>query len=190
VARVKRSRWQREKDLAEITNLYLLGKTQRDIAGIICEDRDYSLSQQQISADLSEVQRRWRESSVRDFDELKGRELARIDLLERTYWAAWEESRKRRERRKTGRVSGAAQRDTAEIVTEDQIGDHRFLQGIQWCIERRCAILGLDSPTKIAPTDPAGRKPYRITEKERETRVRELLEKAMGKMIPKSEPEE
>ncbi|MHC4984512.1 MAG: hypothetical protein ACYTF6_15275, partial [Planctomycetota bacterium] len=29
-----------------------------------------------------------------------------------------------------------------------QAGDPRFLAGVQWCIERRCKILGLDAPTK------------------------------------------
>jgi len=31
---------------------------------------------------------------------------------------------------------------------------------VQWCVNKRCEILGLNAPTRIAPTDPSGTKPY------------------------------
>lgn len=191
----KRTKFQREQDLEYIARLYLAGSTQRRIAELLGAEREYQLSQQQISNDLREVQRRWQESSLRDFDQLKAQELAKIDDLERTYREAWEVSTKPRKRQKSGRVvrSGDGQgdktspeRDTAELVTEDQVGNPKFLEGIQWCIERRCSILGLDSPTKIAPTDPSGRKPYRLTATERESKLREFLAGVMERQKIKS----
>jgi hypothetical protein len=40
---------------------------------------------------------------------------------------------------------------------DGQIGDPRFLAGVQWCINKRCEILGLDAPAKFAPTDVDGK---------------------------------
>jgi hypothetical protein len=33
---------------------------------------------------------------------------------------------------------------------EGQVGDPRYLDGVLKCIDRRCAILGIDAPKKIA----------------------------------------
>ncbi len=41
--------------------------------------------------------------------------------------------------------------------TEERLGDPRYLLGVDRCIERRCRILGLEAPMKIAQTDPQGK---------------------------------
>ena len=43
---------------------------------------------------------------------------------------------------------------------EGQSGNPSFLAGVQWCINKRCEILGLDAPKKIAPTDPSGQNEF------------------------------
>ena len=47
------------------------------------------------------------------------------------------------------RTEKSATRQTKELV-----GDPRFIDGILRCIERRCAILGIDAGKKTAFTDP------------------------------------
>ena len=45
-----------------------------------------------VCGDLKRVREAWRESSVRDFDELRSIELLKIERVEREAWAGWERS--------------------------------------------------------------------------------------------------
>lgn len=177
----KRNKDEREKDLAVVAELYLKGRRQADIARHLSEIRDYTLSQQQVSGDLKLIRKRWLESSLRDFDHLKAQELAKIDQLEVTYWDAWERSLEDKQRTESSRTTGKEVREGAKMVTTPGLGDPRYLTGVQWCIGKRCEILGLDAPAKVAPTDPTGRRPYQLTESERLERVTTLLTQALEK---------
>lgn len=124
----KRTVIQRERDRREIANLYLQGWIQADIAARLneSEDREYTLTQQMISYDLLRLQEGWRESALIDINEAKSRELAKIDRLEREGWSEWQKSHG---------LPGA-------------LGDPRYLSVVQWCIEQRCKILGVNAPTR------------------------------------------
>ena len=135
----KRTEFEREANLVEIKDAYLRGDTQMAIAERL------GLSQGQISRDLAKVQKRWRESSLVDINEAKQRELERIDVLEREYWQAWENS-KGEQQRSTASKDG--DRSRAQIVKYESAGDPRFLAGVQWCVEQRCKILGLLAAVK------------------------------------------
>ena len=139
VSAPKRTEFEREAQLVEIKDAYLRGDTQMDIAARL------GLSQGQISRDLAKIQRRWRESSLVDINEAKQRELERIDVLEREYWQAWENS-KGEQQRSTASKDG--DRSRAQIVKYESAGDPRFLAGVQWCVEQRCKILGLLAAVK------------------------------------------
>lgn len=136
--------------------LYLQGRTQASIAAAL------GVTQGQISHDLSAIRRAWVKDAVRDFDELKSRELAKIDNLEVTYWQAWTDSQRdiesETEQLRGGRLVKGERGESDKIQpasidktkrTQEQTGDPRFLQGVQWCIEKRCKILGLDAPDKV-----------------------------------------
>ena len=139
VSAPKRTDFEREAQLVEIKDAYLRGDTQMSIAERL------GLSQSQISRDLAKIQRRWRESSLVDINEAKQRELERIDVLEREYWQAWENS-KGEQQRSTASKMGDVNR--AQIVKYESSGDPRFLAGVQWCVEQRCKILGLLAAVK------------------------------------------
>ena len=38
------------------------------------------------------------------------------------------------------------------IVKDRLVGDPRFLAGVQWCIDKRCKIMGLDAPQLVEVT--------------------------------------
>jgi DNA-binding MarR family transcriptional regulator len=128
--------------------LYLRGKYQTDIAEIIGVD------QATISRDLKELRKQWLSSALVDLNEAKSKELAKIDQLELTYWTAWERSLGEF---KSKTVKGKAGKEGMEnakpslleqiLRTEEREGNPAFLSGIQWCINKRCALLGLDAPT-------------------------------------------
>jgi hypothetical protein len=145
----RRSKIQREKDLVQIERRYMRGESQTKIA------QDVGVTQQQVSLDIKEIIKRWRAATTFDLDDLKRVELGKINNLEITYWEAWERSCEDAET-KTAKLKGYANKDTKEIENlipveqtdqrKGQAGDPSFLRGIQWCIEKRCEILGLDAP--------------------------------------------
>jgi hypothetical protein len=147
MASPKRTKEQREYDLKEISSLYLQGWIQAEIAAHINKARSYDITQQTISRDIKTIQQRWLESSVRNFDEARAQELAKIDNLELTYWSQFEASKDPIIKRKTAKkVDGQTTEATQEVSLGT--GDPRFLQGVQWCIERRCKLLGFDAAIK------------------------------------------
>lgn len=141
----KRSPDQRESDLVEVARLYLQGHSQQEIAGRICQGRPYKLTQQAIHNDLETIRGRWLESSLVDFNEAKARELAKIDLLEHEYWAAWRQSKtgRKRESQEAGKSAKNGDSSKARITTDHTWGETRYLDGVRWCVEQRCKVLGL-----------------------------------------------
>jgi hypothetical protein len=154
-----RHRDEREEDREKIAALYLKGWTLAKIA------TEMGFSRTLVHYDLSIVRKRWRESAIRDFDELRTIELQKIDNLEAASWEAWEKSCQTREKKKAERLKGAKGGgfEKTSIETLEGLGDPRFLDRVAWCINRRCELLGLDAPKKIAPTTPDGEKPYELT---------------------------
>lgn len=159
----KRNAEQRERDLVFISEGYLEGKTQAQIAAELSDQRPYSLSRSTISLDLKLIHERWIETQLANFDLVKARELSRIDKLEREYWEAWERSTQKRVDLKTevrdGRQFKISEDDeegkphykNVKRIREeyDQIGNADYLKGIERCIQLRIDILGLKTPTRI-----------------------------------------
>lgn len=151
----KRTKIQREFDLKEIAGLYLQGWIQAGITDHLTKNRPYKISQQTISKDLKTIQKRWLESSLIDFNEAKAQSLAKIDYLEAVAWEAYELSKEPIVKRKTAKkVDG----ETVEATQEVSLGygDPRFLDKVNWCIDRRIKLLGLDAPTKRELSGPDG----------------------------------
>jgi hypothetical protein len=150
-----RTKEQREYDLQEVSNFYLQGWIQAAIAKHLNKTRTYEITQQTVSNDIKAIQKRWLASSIRDFDDLRAQELAKIDNLERTYWLEYEASKDPVIKRKTAKkVDGQTTEATQEVG--QGTGDPRFLQGVQWCIDRRVKLLGLDGPTRSEITGKDG----------------------------------
>lgn len=140
----RRSPAQVARDRRVISNLYMKGWLQTDIA------KELGISNATISRDLRTLYKQWERSSLVDIDSKKAEELAKIDHLEREYWDAWERSCKDAE---TIRQEGVAIDKVIEPkkitkTAAGQAGDPRFLTGVQWCIDRRCKIFGIDAPEK------------------------------------------
>lgn len=96
-----------------------------------------------VTRDVQALNGQWRDRAAAVLDEAKGRELARLDLVEQAAWAAWEKSQQNAETLRA-RVSGGAQQ--TEKVSKGQAGDPQFLRVVLGCVEQRRALLGLDPP--------------------------------------------
>ena len=145
----KRSPTQIEYDRKEIARRYLKGETQAAIAETL------GLSQGMISYDLARIKEAWLESAIMDFNEMRSRELARIDVLEREYWQAWQVSQSDRTRKSRAHKEGGQhgeERKVSETV-EQRDGNPAFLAGVQWCIAQRCKLFGLYEPERFAIVD-------------------------------------
>ncbi len=145
----KRTRIQIEDDRREIASLYLQGKTQQAIAERL------SMTRQMVGYDLKAIQRRLREDTSRNLDEDKARELAKLDELERTHWQAWEDSLEQVTTESSARTTSdrgegeGSITEQAAIRREGKQGNPAYLRGVMECIDRRCKLLGLDSPQKL-----------------------------------------
>jgi hypothetical protein len=138
-----RSPDQIRKDRSEVACLYLKGWTQADIGARL------GVSRQQVGYDLGAVRREWLASALMDFNAKKAEELAKVDKLEREAWECFENSKKGRETTTTEQTTdGDGDRTKAAIRKEEEHGDPRYLSVVQWCINKRCDILGLNAPQR------------------------------------------
>lgn len=144
--------YQRRK---KVVRLYLEGNSQATIAETVEVDKET------ISRDLAFIRKEWLSEMVKDFNELKAKELAKIDNLEAEAWEAWRKSaepvtttRKRTESvrqhqyKGKGRTKGAHQLVPIRFHEETTIreggtGDPKFMEVISWCIETRLRIANL-----------------------------------------------
>lgn len=130
-----------------VSDLYLAKKTQYEIG------QELDVDQATISRDLKALRKQWLQSALVNIDDAKAQELAAVDRLEREYWRAWQESKENKEVTTTKAVeSDKPARKEAQKRVEGQVGDARFLAGIQWCIDRRIKLLNLDTIKKVQLT--------------------------------------
>ena len=151
MAAPKRSRSERQRDLATIARLYIReGLKQHEIA-----DR-LGVSQQQISYDLLSLRKMWLKSALVDFNHARAEQLAKIDELERTYWEAWLSSCEG-----GGYTVAVAEQgkdkelEIAKTITRENTGtgNPAFLAGVERCVGMRNKMLGLDAPRLIEVVD-------------------------------------
>jgi len=147
----KRTKLEIKRDRVKIAELYIKGVYQSIIA------EDLGLDQSQISYDLKQIQKEWVKNTTLNLDDYKGKELAKIDQVERMAWEGYDRSLRELKSKiikskdiakdaKTGKIS--ADNTDQTIKTENRNGDPRFLEIIMKCIDRRCKLMGLDEPQK------------------------------------------
>jgi hypothetical protein len=119
---------------AEVARLYFQGELQVNIAQMVGVDKA------QITRDLQALRNQWAESAKFDFAEALGRELARLDQIERQAWKAFEKSQQDEERT-TQSAGGAGKKVSKTIVAS--AGEPRFLEVALKCSQERSRLLGL-----------------------------------------------
>lgn len=139
----------------KVASAYLRGSTQAEIAA------EMEVDQATVSRDLKSLRAEWMKSALIDINEAKARELAKVDALEIEYWSAWERSQLNAEV-ETTKMQGSDPEKPGKLEkqkrVEGQTGDPRYLAGIQWCIQKRCEILGVNAPIKTEVDNKGGMK--------------------------------
>jgi DNA-binding transcriptional ArsR family regulator len=163
----------------EVAERYIRGQTQCEIAEAL------GVSQPTISYDLKAIQKAWRESAIFDFNEAVGRELLRLEQLEREAWRAWERSQKPSQ---SAVVRGEGNNGKSAKTMRSRDGDPRFLEVIFKCSASRRALLGLDA---APPPREGGTTDVNVTVEVRRERVLGIIA-ALGDRertgIPGAEP--
>jgi predicted transcriptional regulator len=154
---IERTNEQRAADLKEMARLRLFGNSQTAIA------EKLGISQATVSRDLAEIVKGWKAEAVADMDEIKAKELAKLDALEVEAYEAWQGSKKESQKtvveerpgrntsdEKPGKGANAGKFIKVEKQTSD--GDPRFLQALLAIQDRRAKIQGFDVPVKFDGT--------------------------------------
>lgn len=134
-----------EARASEVVELYVKGWTQWEIGNHL------SLNQSTISRIVKAARAEWREARLADTADIVDLELRKLDRLEREAWLAWERSQK------PAQEATTVTKDGGDLPTKKKIsgrnGDPRYLAVVLKCIERRCALLGLDAPKQLTLED-------------------------------------
>ena len=120
-AKLTHQRQEREERRQKVARLWAQHRNQTEIAKAL------GVNQSTVSRDLQVITARWVAEAVRDVGEIRARELAELDEMEKELAARWLQER----RPEWMRLRLAVK-------------------------ERRAKLLGLDMPVKIAPTTAAG----------------------------------
>ncbi len=161
---------QREIHRTRIAELILKGEPVRQIG------QQLGLSPSTIRRDLAALKIEWERHRIQTRDEWTARQLQGLELLIKEAWRAWGQSLAPVTKRTT-RSKGATKKPERgarlNVKPEDVLsfeqthreetrggGDPRHLEIIERALAARAKLLGLNQPTKIAPTDPTGERPY------------------------------
>jgi hypothetical protein len=142
---------------------YLRGESQWAIA------RAFEVDQATVSRDLMCIRAEWLASCLRDFDEVRAEQLAKVDAVEASAWQGWLRSQENAETLRSDETRTSK-------VSRSQAGDVRFLATVMQCVERRCALLGLD--VQPPPVDPRHTGAARVEEVEAGRRLAEEYRRA------------
>jgi hypothetical protein len=152
---------------ARVAELYLKGTPQHKIAGI-CR-----VTQSQVSYDLKRLSQQWIESSLMNIDQLKARELAKIDQAERSAWQGWEKSCQTRTKKRTATSDfEKGTRNESSVERIKAAGDPRYIEVVLRCIRQRSELLGLNAPSK------SDINLYTLPESQLDLIISEILKKA------------
>ena len=115
ISRKQRSSEQRDKDIATISTLYLLGYDLSQIVlNLNAEKRLIKVNFANVMKDLQYIRAQWQETKLLAISEHKAVELAKLDNLEHQYWLHYDDGK-----------------------------DIKALAGVAHCIQQRSQITGL-----------------------------------------------
>lgn len=160
----KRTKDQREFDLAFCSNLFLRGYTYREISERLNEENarrgvGYTITTQMVYWDMQQLLIEWKRERMENIDDYVTQELRKLDKMEVELWEAWERSKtgKTREKNRQNAKPRKVLEDGdnpeyygyEETTTETSAGNPRFLDLLLNVQQRRAKMLGFDAPIKV-----------------------------------------
>lgn len=147
----KRKKQEITVDYNFIMPLFLKGKGFAEIANILAPLREYRVDLKTVWADVQNVLKKWQSERTEMIDHQMEIDLRKIDNLEAVYWESWEKSKQAKvktvqkerslfDKKKKKTLDDFTNRQSEKHVTE-YVGDKQWLDGVQWCIQQRAALL-------------------------------------------------
>lgn len=141
--RARRERW---KNMA--VDLYLKGNSQPKVRELMRDATGgHSFSIVTINKYINDSVREWVEQKNDLISTYKAIELEKINKIEQTAWEAWDRSigaivtiSSKKEKTDSGGMAVVHKNEQEK----QSPGDPRFLTVMQWCVEQRCKILGME----------------------------------------------
>ncbi len=144
--KVERSKAQKTADMLTVMEMTLKGYQQHEIA------KRLGIARSTVSYDLQKAYKMYLGKITSKVDEIKKRELAKLDLIESELWELYEASKKTAVRTTTktvgkggkdGKTIEASQVEVTQ-TEEARIGDASILTQIVGVIDKRAKLLGLE----------------------------------------------
>lgn len=155
-----RTEGERQAHLNIIAEHYLRGYSMRQIVETINKKSKRKTSIRTVHNDIKSLLADWKEYRVEEIEDAKRIELERINGVEQTAWKGWEKSLKLKStvtKKKSGStVQGTFESDEDSTKVDESAGNPAFLKIVMDCINKRCEILGLNSPLKLEGTGANG----------------------------------
>ena len=136
MAAPKRNKTEIALNSVQATELYLQGFTMFDIA------EKLNVSIDMVKYDLAKVRQNWLEHARLDLNELKAKELAKLDYLEQQIWIQWRESQQTQT--KITQEESDTRGASSKTETVKLAGNPKYADAILKIQERRCKMLGYD----------------------------------------------
>lgn len=112
----------------------------------------YGVSASTIKIDIKEIEERWKDQQLKTAEEVRARELRRLEKVMAEAWSGWDKSR---EDAVETRTSMTEDGEETTVSVRGQAGDPRFLETIRNTIADMLDVRGL-RVQKVAQTDPSG----------------------------------
>lgn len=105
----------------------------------------FNRSMTTIYADIRKLAKQFKERAGESVDIIRGRQLAELDRLRIEYIRGFERSRQPKisKKKRRGEVPGGKV-SIDENITQEQIGDPRWLNGFVQCLEHEARIMGVE----------------------------------------------
>ena len=163
------------------------GKTQRDIAAA------ENVHRSQICRDLDAVLAELHQHNLDDRDSLRLAFLGKLIWQEAELMAAWQRSKKQRQRRKAKRINAGSpkQREESERIEEDRDGDPRWMERLHanWEMQAKVLMLSKDEDLPRPLTAPGAKVDVFIKIQELATRLGALPLFGPGDHVPEQLPD-
>lgn len=137
-----RARLKYQKRLFKLSRLYLQGYTQIEIGRML------NISQVRVCTLLKAAFKIWQELSREAVELRLAEELMKVNELERTYREGFERSLKPAKNKRMSEKRGPGGMVIEQTATVDEaecVGNPKWLEGVQWCIEKRLKLIGANS---------------------------------------------
>lgn len=153
VHRGKRNILEIEADRNWAVRQVSLGRTYQEIADELNEGRGYSITKEQVRVDIEKAIVEWKRENMENIDVMVGRELARIEEIERIVMSDYEKSKNLKAVDYAALMKRGLSVDEIDAMFEGKMpGNYQYMETMLHLQMQKLKILGIDRGNDV-PTN-------------------------------------